>query len=115
MDTQTTNEAVITHVSEPLHDVAGKRLRNIIRDHVRRGNIDHLVDLRSLAELDSTTLGALIRGLRIAREVGGSVGLIVDQPKFLRVLSITALDRVFKVYRDENAALAQSASRLVPA
>jgi anti-anti-sigma factor len=62
--------------------------------------------MRALAELDSITLASLVRMLRIVRESGGSVALIVSQPNFLRVLSITGLDRVFPVFRDEYGALA---------
>jgi anti-sigma B factor antagonist len=116
MDTLFPGEAIVTTVSAPLHDIAGERLRNEIRDHVRDGRLDHLIDLRALAELDSRSLAALIRALRIVRERGGSVGLIVDQPNFARVLSITGLDRVFPVYPSEREAFAALASaRLVPA
>lgn len=116
MDTQPGRKALVTSVSEPLHDIAAERLRNTIRDHVTSGRLDHLIDVRALAELDSRTLAALIRALRVVREVGGSVGLIVDQPNFLRVLSITGLDRVFPVYKDERDAFAAlEANRLIPA
>ncbi len=104
MDTKTLPQVIVTAVREPLHDVAGERVRSSIRQQIARGNRAHLFDLRPLAELDSTTLASLIRVLRIIREAGGSVGLIVDQPNFLRVLSITGLDRVFPVFHDEDAA-----------
>jgi len=73
---------------------------------MRSGAQTHLLDLRPLAVLDSQTLAALIRVLRFVRESGGSVGLIVDQEHFLRILSITALDRIFPIFRDEAAAAA---------
>ncbi len=97
---------VVTQVAEPLHDLAGERLRSAVREHVRRGRRIHVFDIRTLPELDSVTLGSLIRVLRVVREAGGSVALIVDQPNFLRVLSITGLDRVFPVFSDEASALA---------
>jgi anti-sigma B factor antagonist len=116
MDTLYAGEAIITPVSAPLHDIASERLRNDIRDHVQAGRLDHLIDLRELAELDSRSLAALIRALRVVREAGGSVGLIVDQPNFTRVLSITGLDRVFPVYKtDRDAFAAIESARLVPA
>jgi anti-sigma B factor antagonist len=116
MDTMYAGEAIVTPVTAPLHDLAGERLRDTIRDHVLEGRLDHLIDLRSLAELDSRSLAALIRSLRVVREAGGSVGLIVDQPNFTRVLSITGLDRVFPVYKnDRDAFAALESARLVPA
>lgn len=104
MDTKTLPQVIVTPVREPLHDVAAERVRASVKAQLTRGNRAQLFDLRPLAELDSTTLASLIRVLRIVREAGGSVGLIVDQPNFLRVLSITGLDRVFPVFRDEAAA-----------
>jgi anti-anti-sigma regulatory factor len=65
---------VSTHVSEPLDD--------------------HIMDLRRLAQLDSRTLGGLIRSSRIVRESGGSVGLLVDQRGARRIFSITGLDGI---------------------
>jgi anti-sigma B factor antagonist len=106
VDTQALSQPFVTEIAEPLHDLAGERLRNAVREHVRGGRRDHLFDLRALTELDSVTLGSLIRALRIVRESGGSVALIVDQPSFLRILSITGLDRVFPVFKDESGARA---------
>ena len=116
MDTYQLPDVTITRVSEALHDVAAERLRRTIGKHVTAGRYAHLVDLRSLAELDSRSLAALIRALRVARDVGGSVGLIVDQPHFARILSITGLDRVFPVYKNEaDAAVAFARRDVVPA
>jgi anti-sigma B factor antagonist len=116
MDTYQIPNVTITRVSEPLHDVAAGRLRRTIGKHVNEGRRAHLIDLRELPELDSHSLAALIRSLRVARDVGGSVGLIVDQPNFLRILSITGLDRVFPVYENEaDAAASLAPPHLVPA
>src|SRR4029077_1632990 len=116
MDTHQLSNVTITRVTEALHDVAAERLRRAIGKHVSAGRYAHLIDLRSLAELDSRSLAALIRALRVARDVGGSVGLIVDQPQFARILSITGLDRVFPVYKNEADATAALTRRdVVPA
>jgi len=116
MDTYHLPGVTITRVSEALHDVAAERLRRTIGKYVKEGRYSHLIDLRSLAELDSRSLAALIRALRVARDVGGSVGLIVDQPGFARILSITGLDRVFPVYKTEADATAALARHdVVPA
>ena len=96
----------VTRISTPLDSVGAERLRSRIRTLIRGGVQSHLVDLRSLATLDSQTLAALIRVLRLVRESGGSVGLIVDQEHFLRIFSITALDRIFPIFANEQAARA---------
>jgi len=107
---------VITPVADLLDEMTGRRLQAAVRGYVQRGELVQAVDLRHLTYIDSPTLAALIRVLRAVREVGGSIGLIVDQPNILKVLSITGLDRIFPVYRDESEAQADAeASRLVPA
>ena len=116
MDTRSVSSATVTPITEPLHDVTAERLRRAIRAHIRNGERSHILDLRPLAELDSSSLAALIRVLRLVREVGGSVALIVNQPHFLRILSITGLDRIFPVWPDDSAALASlGLTEVVPA
>jgi len=106
----------INSVTQPLGGLAGERLLNKVRKALQCGKQSHLLDLRGLAELDSATLAVLIRVLRAARAAGGDLGLIVDQEKILRLLSITALDRVFPVFHDEaEAQRAIEISRAIPA
>lgn len=56
-----------------------------------------MLDLDRLPVLDNPALRGLILILRRARGAGGTVGLRVTRPEHLRVLRITALDRVFEV------------------
>lgn len=116
MLTETRHGLVITPVSDLLDEVSGRRLRTAARDAAEQGELVQAVDLRPLAHIDSPTLAALIRVLRAVREIGGSIGLIVEQPNILRVLSITGLDRIFPVYRNETDAQADAhASWTIPA
>jgi anti-sigma B factor antagonist len=111
-----TREFELTAVAQALSGITGERLRNKIRKAVQNGKLAHVLDLRGLMELDSATLAALIRVLRLVRSAGGDVGLIVEQEKILRILSITALDRVFPIFRDEEAAeRALEVGRAIPA
>ena len=98
-------EVEYTVVAEPLSGIAGERLRSQIRKSLQSGAHTHIIDLRSLPTLDSYTLATLIRILRYVRASNGSIGLIVDQEPFLKILSITALDRVFPVFRDKETAM----------
>lgn len=95
-------DVVLTKFSGQLDEAASRRLRTSMCEYVRAGRLTHAFDVRELADMDSRTLAALIRALRVVREVGGSVSLIVDQPNILRILSITALDRIFPICRSES-------------
>jgi anti-sigma B factor antagonist len=65
-----------------------------------------VVDLTHLEFLDSTGLGALIGAHKRAAEHGGSVRLVAQEGQILRLLRITGLLDVFKVYPTVEAALA---------
>ena len=66
--TRVRTEVEVTTVVEPLTGLAGERLRSKIRKLLSSGRRLHLLDLRSLAELDSSTLATLIRILRYVRD-----------------------------------------------
>jgi anti-sigma B factor antagonist len=71
-----------------------------------------VVDLSQLDFLDSTGLGALIGAHKRASESNGSVRLVAQEGQILRLLRITGLLDVFRVYPNIDAALADDA-RLV--
>lgn len=86
----------------------GFAIRQAVRDqfaeHIRRGRWHHVLDLRKLGGLDTTTLGALVLVHRILREVGGTVRLVTDNASARDVLALTALDKIFCVYQTPEAA-----------
>ena len=81
-----------------------------LRDHLQRVQIDgpaHLVlDLDQVTFIDSIGLGALIGAHKRARVLQGSLTLVCTSRPVLRVLSATALDRVFRVVASLDEAVA---------
>jgi anti-sigma B factor antagonist len=63
-----------------------------------------LVDLSGVPFLDSAGLGALIGGVRRAREAGGDVAVFGARPSVARLLHTTGFDRVAAVADSEEAA-----------
>jgi anti-sigma B factor antagonist len=57
-----------------------------------------VVDLRSVTFIDCSGLAALCRARRRALSRGGSLRLVVDDPRVLRILRLTHLSRAFEVY-----------------
>jgi anti-sigma B factor antagonist len=57
-----------------------------------------VVDLTETAFVDSSGLGALISGLKRARQAGGDLRIAGAGEQVLTVLSLTNLDRVLKPY-----------------
>ena len=63
-----------------------------------------LIDLSSVPFLDSAGLGALIGGVRRAREAGGDVAVYGARPAVARLLHTTGFDRVATVSDSEDDA-----------
>lgn len=78
-----------------------------------RGFLDHLlesgssrvvVDLGDTIFIDSSGLGALIGGLKKARQAGGDLRIARPSEQVRMVLSLTNLDRVLRPHEDVASA-----------
>jgi anti-sigma B factor antagonist len=56
-----------------------------------------LIDLSGVPFMDSAGLGALIGGIRRAREQGGDVAVACSRPTLTRLLHTTGFDRIVPV------------------
>ena len=74
-----------------------------------------LIDLSSVPFMDSAGLGALIGGIRRAREAGGDVAVACSRPTLTRLLHTTGFDRIVPVkdtVEDAAAALDDAAASI---
>ncbi len=65
-----------------------------------------LIDLSSVPFMDSAGLGALIGGIRRAREAGGDVAVACSRPTLTRLLHTTGFDRIVPVTETVQGAAA---------
>ena len=81
-----------------------------VREHLRplieRKLPRIFVDLREVSYIDSSGLAVLIDAMQRIANYGGKFGLIGIRPSVRTVLEIARLDQVFRLYQDENEALA---------
>ncbi len=56
-----------------------------------------LIDLSEVPFMDSAGLGALIGGIRRARETDGEVAVVCNRPTLTRLLHTTGFDRIVPV------------------
>lgn len=91
------------------HDLAtAPALRDRLAEAIDGGH-PVLVELSTVSFLDSTVLGALMGGLRRARERGQGFALVIAEetdPSVKRVFELTGLFRAFPVYASRAEALA---------
>lgn len=81
-------------------------LRERLNELVAAGHYDLVVDMGGVDFLDSTGLGVLVGGLKRARSHDGSLRLVCDQEKILKVFRITGLTKVFPIHPTLQDALA---------
>lgn len=74
------------------------QLSGAAADVLGSGRRELLVDLRGLAFMDSSGLGALIAAWKGARARSGALQLVCDRDVVLRMLRITGLAAVFDVH-----------------
>lgn len=81
-----------------LNMVVAPRLRDQLHELVGSGSARIVVDLSSTDFIDSSGLGALVSGLKVARQAGGDLRIAAPTPQVVTVLELTNLNRVLRVH-----------------
>ncbi|HKF74834.1 MAG TPA: STAS domain-containing protein [Candidatus Dormibacteraeota bacterium] len=80
--------------------------RERVRELVASGAAHLVVDLEDVTFVDSSGLGAVIGGLKAARQAGGDLRIARPNQQVLLVLDLTSLNRVLRPYGSLEEALA---------
>ena len=85
--------------------VTARELRRCVDEAVDGGGTHVVVDLSGVAFVDSSGLGALIGGLKRARQAGGELRIAAPGKQVRMVLELTKLIRVLRPYESVDEAL----------
>jgi anti-sigma B factor antagonist len=88
------DDVTVVTASGLLNMAAAPELRQAIHDALGDGPPRIVVDLAEVEFIDSSGLGALIAGLRAARDAGGDLRIAAPGPQVVMVLQLSNLDRV---------------------
>ena len=91
-------DAVVIRPRGRLNLVAAPRLRELVGRTVAEGRSTVVVDLSGTEFMDSSGLGALVAGLKSARQAGGDLRIACLSPQVEMVVKLTNLDRVLRPY-----------------
>lgn len=83
---------------------AAPEFRRRLEEVVTAGAGRVVVDLGEVSFVDSSGLGALVAGLKRARQAGGDLRIARASEQVLLVLGLTNLDRVLRPYEDVGSA-----------
>jgi anti-sigma B factor antagonist len=89
-------------------------LRERLNELIAEGEYHLVVDMAGVDFLDSTGLGVLVGGLKRARSHDGTLQLVCDQEKILKVFRITGLTKVFPIHAALPEALASGEDQATP-
>ena len=106
--TLTTREAdgkTIVAVGGEIDVYTAPKLRDKISELVATGSYDIVVDMHEVEFLDSTGLGVLVGGLKKVRAHDGSLRLVCNQDRLLKIFRITGLAKVFVIHETADEAL----------
>ncbi|MCL2394173.1 MAG: STAS domain-containing protein [Acidimicrobiaceae bacterium] len=85
--------------------VAAPTLKTRIDDLVAAGKARLVVDLHKVDFIDSSGLGALVAGTKVARKQGGDLRVAAAGDQVRAVLKLTNLDRILAPYATVEEAL----------
>jgi anti-sigma B factor antagonist len=88
----------ILAVSGEVDVYSAPALKDRIGELIESGRNTLIVDLSGVAFLDSTGLGALVEARAATTDAGGSLPLVCNQERILKLFTITGLDGVFNIH-----------------
>ena len=106
--TLTTREArgkTIVAVGGEIDVYTAPKLRDKLSELVATGSYDLVVDMHEVEFLDSTGLGVLVGGLKKVRAHDGSLRLVCNQDRLLKIFRITGLAKVFVIHETADDAI----------
>ena len=99
---------VVLSLSGRLNMVSAVTLRQTIGSLVQDGSSRFVVDLSGISFMDSSGLGALISGLKSARQAGGDLRIAAPTEQVQLVLQLTNMERVLTPYASAESAFADA-------
>lgn len=98
VDTRSEGDLAVLTVSGEVDVFTAPDLDRAIAAQLAEGRTRLVIDLSSVSFLDSTGLGVLVKGLKGAREAGGSLTLVITSDRIRRIFDITGLDAAMPIF-----------------
>jgi anti-sigma B factor antagonist len=102
-------EKTVLEVGGEVDVYTAPKLRERLVELVGEGHYQIVVDMTKVEFLDSTGLGVLVGGLKRVRSHDGSLSLVCNQERILKIFRITGLTKVFPIHDSLDEALQDDA------
>ena len=105
LETRDADGVTIVAVGGEIDVYTAPKLRDRITELVADGEYHLIIDMEQVEFLDSTGLGVLVGGLKKVRAHDGSLELVCNQDRLLKIFRITGLAKVFVIHDSADSAL----------
>ncbi|NGO13922.1 STAS domain-containing protein [Streptomyces sp. HC44] len=92
------DDCAVLQIAGEIDVYTAPKLREGVIDLLDKDVLHLIADLRDVDFLDSTGLGALVGSLKRLRTREGSLKLVIDSDRLLRIFRITGLVQVFSIH-----------------
>lgn len=93
------NKTIVIHINEERLDAHNSGdLKVEVQQLFEKGNLNLLIDMKSVRFIDSSGLGALVSGFKNATTNHGTLKLSSLQPQVKSMFELTRLHRVFEIF-----------------
>ncbi|MER6346184.1 MULTISPECIES: anti-sigma factor antagonist BldG [Streptomyces] len=106
LSTETMGDRTIVRVGGEIDVYTAPKLREQLVELVNDGSFHLVVDMEGVDFLDSAGLGVLVGGLKRVRAHEGSLRLVCNQERILKIFRITGLTKVFPIHTSVEEAVA---------
>lgn len=104
--TEEIKSTVVIQINEERLDAHNSgELKTEIQNLFEQGNINLLIDMKTVRFIDSSGLGALVSGFKNATTNHGTLKLSSLQPQVKSMFELTRLHRVFEIFPTATDAL----------
>jgi anti-sigma B factor antagonist len=103
--TELSKHAGILSISGRITAATAPELKSQMKLFLAAGHIHLILDLSKTVFIDSSGLSAFVSGLKLARELEGSLKLASLQSDVQSIFKLTMLDRVFELYPSLDEAM----------
>ena len=106
LNVRTAGDRSVLDVVGEVDVYSAPELRERLSQLLSAGEPSLIVNLADVTFLDSTGIGTLVAGLNRAVQFGGTLTLVCDHDRILKLFRITGLDSVFAIRPSVEDALA---------
>jgi anti-sigma B factor antagonist len=106
LNVRTVGEQSVLDVVGEVDVYSAPELRERLSELLKASTPSLVVNLAEVSFLDSTGIGTLVAGLNRAVQFGGTLTLVCDHERILKLFRITGLDTVFSIRPSVDEALA---------